>query len=100
MPIIAKKTERSERDERLYRIRHSAAHLMAEAVQGLWPGAKLAFGPPIEDGFYYDFLIDHRFSEDDLKKIEERMKELRKKDAAFVCEPIEKAAALSLFSGM
>lgn len=100
MPIIAKKQERSERDERLYRIRHSSAHLMAEAVQSLWPGAKLAFGPPIEDGFYYDFLIDHRFSEDDLKKIEDKMKELKKKDVPFICEPIGKDEALSLFSGM
>jgi threonyl-tRNA synthetase len=100
MPIIAKKQERSERDERLYRIRHSFAHLMAEAVQSLWPGAKLAFGPPIEDGFYYDFLIDHRFSEDDLKKIEDKMKELRKRNVPFVCEPIGKDDALSLFSGM
>ena len=100
MPIIAKKQERSERDERLYRIRHSSAHLMAEAVQSLWPDAKLAFGPPIEDGFYYDFLIDHRFSEDDLKKIEDKMKELKKKDVPFICEPIGKDDALSLFSGM
>jgi threonyl-tRNA synthetase len=100
MPIIAKKQERSERDERLYRIRHSSAHLMAEAVQSIWPGAKLAFGPPIEDGFYYDFLIDHRFSEDDLKQIEAKMKELRKKDVPFTCEPIGKDDALSLFSGM
>ncbi|MDQ3022947.1 MAG: threonine--tRNA ligase [bacterium] len=100
MPIIAKKQERSERDERLYRIRHSFAHLMAEAVQSLWPGTRLAFGPPIEDGFYYDFLIDHRFSEDDLKKIEDKMKELRKKNAAFVCEPVAKDEALRLFNGM
>ena len=56
MPIIAKHTERDEREERLYRIRHSAAHLMAEAVQELWPGTKLAFGPPIQDGFYYCLL--------------------------------------------
>jgi threonyl-tRNA synthetase len=100
MPIIAKQTERSERDERLYRIRHSTAHLMAEAVQSLWPDAKLAFGPPIEDGFYYDFLIDHRFTEEDLRRIEDKMKELRKKDVPFVCEPISKEAALRLFSDM
>ena len=100
MPIIAKKTEMTEADERLHRLRHSAAHLMAEAVQQLWPDAKLAFGPAIQDGFYYDFDIDHNFSDDDLKKIEKKMQELRKKKEEFIREEISKAEALKLFSGM
>jgi threonyl-tRNA synthetase len=100
MPIIAKHTERDEREERLYRIRHSAAHLMAEAVQDLWPGTKLAFGPPIQDGFYYDFDTEHRFSDDDLKAIEKKMQELRKHKAEFICEPISKDEALKLFTDL
>ncbi|MCB1221327.1 MAG: threonine--tRNA ligase [Planctomycetales bacterium] len=100
MPIVAKSTERSEKDERLYRIRHSAAHLMAEAVQALFPGTKLAFGPPIEDGFYYDFDTEHTFNEDDLKAIEKKMEELRQKKAEFVCIPVSKADALKRFQDM
>jgi threonyl-tRNA synthetase len=98
MPIIAKKTERDEREERLYRIRHSTAHLMAEAVQNLFPGTKLAFGPPVQDGFYYDFDAEHRFTDDDLKKIEAKMRELAKKKSPFVKKSISKAEAVQLFS--
>ena len=100
MPIIAKQKEKDEKDERLHRLRHSAAHLLAEAVQELFPAARLAFGPAIEDGFYYDFDIDHRFSEDDLRAIEKRMAEIRKQDAAFVRSEVSKAEAYKLFSGM
>jgi threonyl-tRNA synthetase len=98
MPIIAKKTERDEQEERLYRIRHSTAHLMAEAVQNLWPGTKLAFGPPVQDGFYYDFDSEHRFTDDDLKKIENKMRELGKKKSPFVQKSIDKAQAMQLFA--
>jgi len=100
MPIIAKHTERDEREERLYRLRHSAAHLMAEAVQALYPDAHLAFGPPIEDGFYYDFDTEHKFSDDDLQAIEKKMEELRLKKSPFVCEPIAKDDALELFRSL
>lgn len=98
MPIIAKSTERTEKEERLYRIRHSTAHLMAEAVQDLWPGTKLAFGPPVQDGFYYDFDTEHRFTDDDLKKIEKKMRELAKKKAKFVQKSISKDEAMKLFT--
>lgn len=99
MPIIAKETEKTERDERLYKLRHSAAHLMAEAVQELFPGTHLAFGPPVQDGFYYDFDTEHRFTDQDLKKIEKKMQQLRKKKAKFVRKEITKADALELFAG-
>ena len=56
------------------RIRHSAAHVMADVVTNMYPEAKLAIGPPTEDGFYYDFLVKEPFSDDDLKKIERQMK--------------------------
>ncbi len=99
MPIIAKSTERTDKQERLYRIRHSTAHLMAEAVQKLWPGTKLAFGPPVDDGFYYDFDTEHRFSDEDLKKIEKTMRDLAKKKAKFVRKEIAKDEAIRLFEG-
>jgi threonyl-tRNA synthetase len=62
----------------LYRLRHSAAHLMAQALTELYPGVKLAIGPPIENGFYYDVDTDVPIREDDLPRIEERMLELAK----------------------
>src|SRR2546430_15426633 len=55
-------------------MRHSAAHVMAEAVGELFPGVKYAIGPPIEDGFYYDFELPRPISEEDLPRIEEKMK--------------------------
>ncbi|MEL6407982.1 MAG: threonine--tRNA ligase [Chloroflexota bacterium] len=68
-------SERYE-DSKLYRIRHSLAHVMAQAVLDAYPDAKIAIGPPIEDGFYYDFELPPEFSESDLKKIEKRMKKI------------------------
>ena len=80
----------SYEESELYRIRHSAAHVMAESVLAFYPDAKLAIGPPIEDGFYYDFDLGadeegnpRTFSEEDLEKIEKRMKQLLKQTAHF-----------------
>src|SRR3989441_9487090 len=64
---------------------HSSAHLMAQAVKQLFPEAKLAIGPPIDDGFYYDIDLGRPFSPEDLEKIEARMRELAKRD-----QPIER----------
>ncbi|MFY9234736.1 MAG: threonine--tRNA ligase [Fimbriimonadaceae bacterium] len=64
----------------LYKLRHSAAHLMAQAVTELYPGAKLSIGPPIEQGFYYDIEFPEPLREEELAKIEKRMKELSKLD--------------------
>ncbi|MEW5947224.1 MAG: threonine--tRNA ligase [bacterium] len=69
--------------ERLDALRHSASHIMAEAVRKLFPGVKLAIGPPIEDGFYYDFLTDKPFTPEDLEKIEKEMKKSVKKRSRF-----------------
>lgn len=63
-------------ESRLYRLRHSAAHLMAQALTELYPGIKLAIGPPIENGFYYDVESPLPIGEEDLPKIEQRMREL------------------------
>ncbi|MGM0526675.1 MAG: threonine--tRNA ligase [Pseudomonadota bacterium] len=59
-------------------IRHSCAHLLGHAVKQLWPDAKMAIGPVIDNGFYYDIDVDHTFTQDDLDKLEQRMKELAK----------------------
>ena len=59
----------------LYKLRHSAAHLMAQAITELYPGVKLAIGPPIENGFYYDVDSSKPIKEEDLSKIEQRMRE-------------------------
>lgn len=64
----------------LYRLRHSAAHLMAQAVTELYPGAKLSIGPPIDNGFYYDIDFPAPLKEEELEKIEKKMKELSKLD--------------------
>lgn len=64
----------------LYRLRHSAAHLMAQAVVELYPGAKLSIGPPVENGFYYDIDFPKPLSEGDLEQIENRMRQLAKLD--------------------
>ncbi len=66
-----------------YKIRHSTAHVMADVVRTMYPNVKLAIGPPTEDGFYYDFLIDAPFSDDDLKKIEKQMKKIIARNLPF-----------------
>jgi len=70
-------------DEKLHAMRHSAAHVMAQAVMELFPGTKLGFGPAIEDGFYYDFELPRAITPDDLPAIEARMKEIVKGKHAF-----------------
>lgn len=71
-------------ESRLYRLRHSAAHLMAQALTELYPGVKLAIGPPIENGFYYDVDLPKTVREEDLATIEERMRELAQLDQPIV----------------
>ncbi len=71
-------------DSYLYRLRHSAAHLMAQALTELYPGIKLAIGPPIENGFYYDVDSPTPIREEDLAKIEAKMKELSKLDQRII----------------
>ncbi|MDH4227943.1 MAG: threonine--tRNA ligase [Deltaproteobacteria bacterium] len=78
-------------------IRHSAAHIMAEAVQSLFPNVKIAIGPAIEDGFYYDFDTERPFTPEDIEKIEEKMRELVKANSRFSREDMPKADALKLF---
>ena len=69
--------------ENLHILRHSASHIMAQAVQKLFPGTKLAIGPAVDNGFYYDFDTEHSFTEDDLVKIENEMKYILKQNLVF-----------------
>ena len=81
-------------------LRHSTAHLMAQAVQGLFPGTQVTIGPTTRDGFYYDFKRDKPFSSEEIEKIEERMHELAGQDLSIVREELPKAEAVELFRGM
>ncbi len=78
-------------------MRHSTSHLMAEAVRTLFPGVKVAIGPAIEAGFYYDFDAKEPFSPEDLAKIEAKMAELVAQDQAFVREEVARDEAIRLF---
>ena len=78
-------------------LRHSTAHVMAKAVQRIWPEAKVTIGPSIETGFYYDFDIDRPFSEDDLERIEAEMKAIVSADEPFERHEIPRDEALKLF---
>ncbi|MEU1789432.1 threonine--tRNA ligase [Streptomyces sparsogenes] len=74
-------------------LRHSTAHVMAQAVQELFPEAKLGIGPPIKDGFYYDFDVETPFHPDDLKRIEKKMQEIIKRGQKFSRRPVTDEAA-------
>jgi threonyl-tRNA synthetase len=78
-------------------LRHSTAHVMAQAVLSLWPEARYAIGPPIEDGFYYDFDIGRPFLPEDLEAIERRMRGIIAQDQPFVREEVRLPEALELF---
>src|SRR5687768_6164243 len=81
----------------LHVLRHSTAHVMAQAVCDLWPGAKYAIGPPIQDGFYYDFDLSEQLTPDDLEKIEKRMRHIVKQDQPFTREELSREEALERF---
>ena len=90
----------ADSDEGRYVLRHSTAHVMAQAVTDLFPGAKYAIGPAIEDGFYYDFALPGgaSFSEDDLARIEARMREIVGEDQPFVREELSRDEGLARFA--
>jgi threonyl-tRNA synthetase len=85
----------SKEEREVYR--HSTSHIMAHAVKELFPGAKLAIGPAIEDGFYYDFDVDRPFTPEDLELIEKKMHEIIKQDNPFVRKIISKNEAIDFF---
>jgi threonyl-tRNA synthetase len=84
----------------LDKLRHSCSHVMAQAVKELWPDTKVTIGPAIDDGFYYDFDRKEPFSEDDLKKIEKRMRQIIEKKPAFTHSTMPRSEAIKLFSSM
>ncbi len=84
-------------DSELYRIRHSSAHIMAQAVLEMFPNGKVAIGPPIEDGFYYDFDLPRPLTPDDLEKLEKRMREIIKGKHPFVKEVLSADEARQIF---
>ena len=81
-----------------HRIRHSAAHVMADAVTSIWPQAKLTIGPPTDDGFYYDIDLDHRLTPEDLKEVERRMRKIIGANDPFVREEISREDAQRRFA--
>jgi threonyl-tRNA synthetase len=78
-------------------LRHSAAHIMAQAVQDLFPGTKLGIGPAIEDGFYYDFDTPKPFTDEDIGRIEKRMREIVAQDIPFVRQELGRDEAVEFF---
>jgi len=79
-------------------LRHSSAHILATAVRELFPGAGIGFGPPIEDGFYYDFDVPRPFTPEDLERIERQMGEVAKRDYPFVREVVDRTEANRRFA--
>jgi threonyl-tRNA synthetase len=91
---------RESENPQLYRIRHSLAHVLAQAVLELRPGSTLGFGPPIDDGFYYDFILSEPISEEDFSAIEKKMKFIIKKGQAFEREDLSRDDALARLAEM
>lgn len=85
--------EQIDENSKLYKLRHSLAHIMAQAVLQMRPGSKLGFGPAISDGFYYDFILSDPINEEDFKEIEKRMKKIIAQNQEFSYEdlPVEQA---------
>jgi threonyl-tRNA synthetase len=89
----------TDRDpEALELLRHSSAHILATAVRELFPSAGIGFGPPIEDGFYYDFQVDRPFTPEDLERLEAKMAEVAARDFPFVREVVDRAEARRRFA--
>src|SRR4051794_7785924 len=94
---VAIHTDSSERG--LYTIRHSTAHVLAQAVLDLFPGATFGIGPPVQDGFYYDFQLPEggTFTPDDLERIDARMREIIKEKQPFIRDDITNERAREIF---
>jgi len=98
---IPMSTERKTLEQRaqmsdIERLRHSCAHVMATAILRLWPDAQFAYGPPIENGFYYDFQMQHRITPDDFEKIEAEMKKISKENQKFEWKGISREDAKAM----
>ena len=89
----------SERDYKLYCLRHSTSHIMAAAVREVFPEAKFGIGPPIKNGFYYDMQLPRPLTPEDLEQIEAGMKRIVKEGRQFQQETWDKEKALEFFGG-
>ncbi len=96
--VVAIVTRKDDDPDALYAMRHSAAHALATAVRELRPDAGIGFGPPIENGFYYDFEVDEPFTPEDLERIETKMREVVKAKHAFIRAEVDRNEAESLFA--
>lgn len=95
MTLVAQ--ERLAKDEELFKKRHSLAHVMAEAVLQMFPTAQIAIGPPVEDGFYYDFELPRPLTPEDLPLIEERMRAILQTGSPFVRQEVSREEAREIF---
>jgi threonyl-tRNA synthetase len=95
---MAKAATVDQRQDRLLKIRHSTAHVMAEAVMEMFPGTKIAIGPAIEDGFYYDFDLPEPLKSEDLERIEKRMREIIAGKYPFSRTAVSRQEAMKMFS--
>ena len=91
-------SDQKHEGELLHRLRHSAAHVMAQAVLDKFPAGKIAIGPPIESGFYYDFDLPRPLSPEDLEEIEARMRQIIAEGHAFVYQEVNEAEARRVFA--
>jgi threonyl-tRNA synthetase len=96
--MVPDKRQKTTNDEKLEMMRHSAAHVLAEAVQSIFPDAKFGIGPAIQDGFYYDFDLPRSLTPDDLPIIEAKMREIIAADLPFIREEVTKKKARELFA--
>ncbi|MFH0768259.1 MAG: threonine--tRNA ligase [Chloroflexota bacterium] len=96
--MVTDKGEKTNSNEKLEVMRHSAAHVMAEAVRSIFTGAKFGIGPAIDNGFYYDFDLPHSLTPDDLPVIEAKMREIIASNVPFTREEVTKEDALRLFA--
>ena len=92
------KEQKADKEEKLEVMRHSAAHIMAEAVQSIFPDARFGIGPAIENGFYYDFDLPRALTPDDLPLIEAKMSEIMAANVPFIREEVDKEEARRLFA--
>ncbi|HEX2696094.1 MAG TPA: threonine--tRNA ligase, partial [Anaerolineales bacterium] len=84
-------------DSNLYKIRHSAAHIMAQAVLEMFPDGKITIGPPVENGFYYDFDLPRNLTPEDLEQIEKRMRQIIAGRFDFVKKVVSAEEARKIF---
>lgn len=91
--------EKNVKDEKVFKARHSLAHILAKALMSLYPNTKLTIGPAIDDGFYYDIDLDKNLTPEDFPVIEKKMKEIINKGEDFKRKVVSKEEALKLFKG-